>query len=108
MVPPDPGARPLPSWADRRWPAWSGSWRTSAHSPSPLIPVRHAGAVSEARASPSRPDRCGPAGRGTTTGRQSPELRPLAFGDHLDGAMDDLNGRLFVDGVGRDADVGGP
>jgi hypothetical protein len=32
----------------------------------------------------------------------------LPFGDHLDGAVDDLDGRLFVDGVGRDADFGGP
>src|SRR3954471_24598942 len=40
--------------------------------------------------------------------RQSPEFPPLPFGDHLDGAIDDLDGRLFVDGVGRDADVAGP
>ena len=44
----------------------------------------------------------------TNAGRLSPELRPLPFGDHLDGAVDDLDGRLFVDGVGRDADFGGP
>ena len=44
----------------------------------------------------------------TNAGRLCPELRPLPFGDHLDGAVDDLDGRLFVDGVGRDADFGGP
>jgi len=32
----------------------------------------------------------------------------LPFVDHLDGAVDDLDGGLFVDGVGRDADFGGP
>jgi len=26
----------------------------------------------------------------------------LSFGDHLDGAVDDLDGRLFVDGIGRE------
>ena len=41
-------------------------------------------------------------------GRLWPELGPLPFGDHLGGAVDDLDGRLFVDGVRRDADVGGP
>ena len=34
-----------------------------------------------------------------------PELLPPSFGDHLDRAVDDLDGRLLVDGVGRDADV---
>jgi len=36
----------------------------------------------------------------TNAGRLSPELRPMPFGDHFDGAVDDLDGRLFVDGVG--------
>jgi hypothetical protein len=44
----------------------------------------------------------------TSAGRLGPELRPLPFGDHLDGAVFDLEGRLIVDGVGRDADGGGP
>jgi len=45
---------------------------------------------------------------GLNAGRLRLELRPLPFGDHLDGAVDDLDGRLFVDGVGRDADFGRP
>src|ERR1051326_9131950 len=40
--------------------------------------------------------------------RLSPELCPLPFGNHLDRAVDNLDGRLFVDGVGRDTDFGGP
>src|SRR5436305_389805 len=38
----------------------------------------------------------------------SPELRPLPFRNDLDRAVDDLDGRLFVDGIGRDAEVSGP
>jgi len=38
-------------------------------------------------------------------GRLLPELLPLPFGDHLGGAVDHHEGRLLVDGVGRDADV---
>src|SRR3990170_936983 len=44
----------------------------------------------------------------TRDGRLWLEGRPLPFGNHLDGAVDDLDGRLFVDGVGRDADLGRP
>ena len=36
------------------------------------------------------------------------EQLPFSFGDDLDGAVHDLDVRLFVDGVARDADVGGP
>ena len=44
----------------------------------------------------------------TGRGVLSAELRPSPFGDYFDGAVDDLDGRLVVDGVGRGANAGGP
>ena len=61
---------------------------------------------------PGRPDLVlrlpGDAGPDPVAEGLLPERHPPALGDHLDRAVDDADGRLFVDGIGRGPDVGGP
>ena len=85
----------------------AGTWTRSCAGPRPEQ-HRAAGCQARSRSAAHTADADVRARGVTKAGRLRLELLPLPFGDHLDGAVNDLDGRLLVDGVGRGADVGGP